>query len=502
MPYSIEVLSVGEDSDAKIAEVAQILNSVQEEFRFNLPPMALRQDGAAFFQDEYQTQQVWEFLKDYRARARGHRPYLVAVVNGKLSSKKYSNLFGSHEAENGLAVITLRDHLKFADSFRPFLCYYLIRYSLSFVCPALKSHLETHDCFFDFKLNKKDLEKSLHSGTICGVCRQKLEKAFNSQARDAIASMITAMRSQHKDSREILHAESLKGSTQIGIIAVREDEFDAVLERFEHRRHASGRNRYYEHVRLPGKNGREFGVAIGRCPEQGQGPAHAVATDLIHDFAPRWILLVGIAGGFADSDYTLGDVLLSSRVHDFAVSAALEGGITQYQQQGGAVHRDVEKLLTHLPALKRELGDWSSELTRRVPKPLEHIPPDPDDKFYGPEILRVKVHASLQSHFPSNKTPRDPIFKVAPMITANTLVKDTKLAEQWRDSARHAAAVEMELGGVYLAARYGGDGDTRVLAVRGISDIVGYKRSPDWTTFACHSAAAFCKALISTGMVA
>lgn len=189
-------------------------------------------------------------------------------------------------------------------------------------------------------------------------------------------------------------------------------------------------------------------------------------------------------------------------MHDFSVSAALEGGILQHQQQGGAVHKDVEKLLTHLSALERELGDWSLALTRRLPKPIEHIPTHPDEKFYGPDNLKAKVHSSLQSHFQSNKTPRDPIFKVAPMITANTLVKDTKLAEQWRDSARHAAAVEMELGGVYLAARYGGDGNTRVLAVRGISDIVGYRRSPEWTTFACHSAAAFSEALVSSGMLA
>jgi hypothetical protein len=273
MPYNIEVLSIGENSDAKISEVAQILNSVQDEFRFNLPPPTHRQDGATFFQDEYETQQVWEFLKDYRARARGNRPYLIGLVNGHLRSKQYSNLFGSHEAANGLAVITLRDHLKCADSFRPFLCYYLIRYALSFVCPELKSHMDTRDCFFDFKLNKKDLDKSLHSGAICGGCKQKLAKAFSTEARDSIASLIAAMRSQHEDSKEILHAESLKGSTQIGIIAVRQDEFDAVLERFEPRRHASGRNRYYEHVRLQGKNGREFGVAIGRCPEQARTSA-------------------------------------------------------------------------------------------------------------------------------------------------------------------------------------------------------------------------------------
>jgi hypothetical protein len=79
------------------------------------------------------------------------------------------------------------------------------------------------------------------------------------------------------------------------------------------------------------------------------------------------------------------------------------------------------------------------------------------------------------------------------------LVKDTKLAQAWRRTARHAAGVEMELGGLYKAARYGGSGDTRVFTIRGISDIVGYKRAPQWTAFACVTAAAFTTALIKSG---
>jgi hypothetical protein len=85
------------------------------------------------------------------------------------------------------------------------------------------------------------------------------------------------------------------------------------------------------------------------------------------------------------------------------------------------------------------------------------------------------------------------------MLTRNTLVKNVELVQGWRETARHAAGVEMELGGVYLAARYGGSGKTMVLAIRGISDIVGYKRDPAWTKFACCSAAGFAASLIKTG---
>lgn len=65
-------------------------------------------------------------------------------------------------------------------------------------------------------------------------------------------------------------------------------------------------------------------MAVARSPEQGTGSTQALTNNMIEQLAPRWIFVVGIAGGFPDSDFTLGDVLLSKRIHDFSVSAALE----------------------------------------------------------------------------------------------------------------------------------------------------------------------------------
>jgi nucleoside phosphorylase len=499
MAYYIEIMSLGDDSTSKAAEVAQGLNSAQKEFYFSLPPERLLHSGSAFVRTEYSTDEVWAFLKDYRAAAKGHRPYLIGIVNSRLRSKEATNLFGSHQASNGLAIITLHDHQKYADSYRSYLAYYFIRYALSFACPELKSHKDTRGCFFDFKENKSDLKKSLETGGFCDQHREQLGTCFNDEMQKAIDEMVSVMRSLQASSSADLNASSLKGQIDVGIITIKEEEFDAALAQFADRRHVEGQNRFYEYSLL-GVNKEEVAVVVGRSPEQGQGPAGAIAHDMIDDLAPDWILLVGIAGGFPDSDYTLGDVLLSSRVHDFSVSAALEEGDFQYQQQGGPIPVAVEKLITHLPALKGELGNWSDPTALGAPKPLEKVPQTfQDTKFYGPDEWRSKTQAALQRHFPPGKPPRNPIFKIAPMLTSSTLVKNVELARTWRETARHAAGVEMELGGVYLAARYGGSGKTKVLAIRGISDIVGYKRDPAWTDFACRSAAGFAAAFIRTG---
>jgi len=217
--YNIEILSVGDDSTSQIAEVSQSLNVAQDEFRFSLPPERLRTDGLVFVRQEYRTSEVFSFLRDYRTKAKGSRPYLVAVVNGRLSSDKYTNLFGSHEASEGLAVITLHDHQRYADSYRPYLCYYFIRYALSFVCPVLKSHKHTHGCFFDFKQNKLDLKLSLESGEFCSQCKEKLEQAFNTEIRTAIQAIIKVMKSLHMNSTAVLNARALKGQVDIGAVS-------------------------------------------------------------------------------------------------------------------------------------------------------------------------------------------------------------------------------------------------------------------------------------------
>jgi hypothetical protein len=179
VPHVIEVLSVGGDYYAAIEDAAGYLNSLQEEFRFQPPPKRLKNDGLPIRRKHYHTQDVFAFLRRFRADAKGHRPFLIALVNGELQSEKYKNIFGSHEASEGLAVVTLHTHLRYVPSTRVFLCYYLIRYSLSFVEPALKSHNATRSCYFDFKEKKNDLLKSLQSGDFCDACMAVLEKKFS-----------------------------------------------------------------------------------------------------------------------------------------------------------------------------------------------------------------------------------------------------------------------------------------------------------------------------------
>jgi nucleoside phosphorylase len=506
MPFNIEVISVGGNFDELIRETSQMLNGVQSEFRFSLVPERFRQSAVGNFKSEYLAREVFDDLRSYRKEAKGHRPYLIAVINQKLRSDRLKNLFGSRSDDsrdgNGESVVTLHAHEAFTESPQLYLCYYFIRYALSFVCPSLKNHDDTRGCFFDRKKYKPDLRKSLDSGGFCMECTEALWKEFNEEMKLGIDAMISLMKSLRADSKEDLLAGSLRGHVDVGIITIREDEFEAMLDRFRSLRHVRGTGSDYEYTKLSTKSKAEMRVVLARCPEQGQGAAQALASTMITDLKPPWILLVGIAGALPGSEYTLGDVLLSQRMHDFSVTAAIEGKSPEFEDMGGPMAREVEKLVTGLKARRKQLGDWNTKEFLGQSKPKVNLPRSIRAKsLYGDTGWKEKVLAGLTSQFPAKGKVRNPDFFAASMITGNTLLKDTKLARIWKTTARHTSGVEMELGGVCRAARSLYDGQTRVLAIRGLSDIVGYDRDPAWTAFACRSAAAFADALISSGLI-
>jgi hypothetical protein len=195
MPYSIEVLSIGEDLYEDIIKATNLLNVAQCEFQFTTPPARLKMCALPFRRREYYTKETFEFLQRYRQDSRGFRPFIIGVLNGPLYSDLYSNLFGSHEASEGLAVVTLKDNEKFVSSRNNYLCYYFIRYSLSFVAPDLQTHEDTRSCFFDKKLYKRDLLQSLRTGDFCDECMRSLQEKFNPEIFSAINEMVGSLKS-------------------------------------------------------------------------------------------------------------------------------------------------------------------------------------------------------------------------------------------------------------------------------------------------------------------
>ncbi len=281
--------------------------------------------------------------------------------------------------------------------------------------------------------------------------------------------------------------DNYKDKIDFGIITIREDEFKAVIKRFPAIDTVRG-NRYYGISSIKIDENEEYLVAIVRCIEQGNNEAQDAVRDIIEDLSPSWIILVGIAGGVPEYEFTIGDVVLSTKLSDFSIEASLGADKVEYSLGGGHINKEIQVLLAHLPAMDDKIRGWNDNEAISYPCPVVTYD---SGKFYGDSDWNEKVIETLKIKFDKNGAPlRDPKYICGTVASSNRLMKDPELVSNWQSYSRHITAVEMELSGAYQAARRYGK-EYPVFAIRGISDIVGYKRSHKWTEYACNIAASF-----------
>lgn len=196
MPFSIEIVTTQKELIPYIKSAYEPLNKVQNEFKYSIAPERLLSKAGLFDKHHYHQDDVMKWMKEYKADAGGTRPFIILIIDKQLSSRKdpNSNLFGIHDAENGFACFTT---YSFDPSLRQFLfdmvrfCrYYIVRYTLSFVNPEVKTHRETRGCLFDFKNYKPDILKSLSTGKICDECHEQLITKYNEEIQDAIPKLL------------------------------------------------------------------------------------------------------------------------------------------------------------------------------------------------------------------------------------------------------------------------------------------------------------------------
>jgi nucleoside phosphorylase len=291
----------------------------------------------------------------------------------------------------------------------------------------------------------------------------------------------------------------------IAILTVKPEEFQAVLDQFGiYSTSVQYGERDYVCKSIPLEDGTAIDVAITRCPTQGNGVSQDVTRSIINDLDPQWILLVGIAGGIPNTEFCLGDVVLARSVVDFTVERVAAGDLSEFDSEGLQAHPDVENFVAIVQAWKAKLGDWN-DITVSGASGRTSLPYPPVDfnspRLYGPPDWQNKVKQCLAAF--SSRDPQTPCAFPVKLASSDKLIKDTAPIEVLLGAFRKIQAVEMEAAGVYIAAR--GRGGSRpsypVLAIRGISDIVGLVRDERWTNYACHAAAAFAAAFVRCGRV-
>lgn len=226
MSYQIEILTISPGLVKSVIAACDSLNKVQSEFEFEFASENNRAILYTHKRNKYYSIDVFQWLTTYKNIVKGHRPFIILIVDGLLSSKKWSNIFGTVSTNREFAVFTTHDFDQFVQDRVRFCRYYLVRYALSFLEPTLKSHtdIKNKDCIFHFKQYKHEIKLSLASGHICDNCRNKLQPRLTNDINDAITKLLLVVSNQHPYSI-ILKGGGVKGLAFAGALLVLEEHF-------------------------------------------------------------------------------------------------------------------------------------------------------------------------------------------------------------------------------------------------------------------------------------
>ena len=249
------------------------------------------------------------------------------------------------------------------------------------------------------------------------------------------------------------------------IITALEEERDAVLAHLPGNRRimpSAADIRTYRFARIPvnfpdGTDG-EYGVAVLSLISMGRVEASLATSDAIRRWSPRYVLMVGIAGGIGDEGVKVGDVLLSSQVIDYELQKLTSDG-ESIRYSG---HRADPRLLD--AAQNMAASDWR------------------------PEVAAARPEAG------------QPKRVVGPVATGDKVVARKALLDKLRADWPKLVGIEMEAGGA-AAAAFQSAQNPGFFMVRGVSDLADEHKGDDWREYACDVAAAYTIALLKSGPV-
>jgi len=173
----IEISIVGNKDLDEVPSAIALANAAQSEFRFDMTSEDLQSRMQMLAYGEVKAVEFFDQVEKIRAEVRGFHPFIIVTIDSHLDGKQYTNLFGSHRSEKGIAVATtdqVADVILPRDRMVAYFVYYFARYTLNFLSPDHRNHEDSRGCVFDRKVNKRDIVQSMRARSLCDDCRRTL----------------------------------------------------------------------------------------------------------------------------------------------------------------------------------------------------------------------------------------------------------------------------------------------------------------------------------------
>ncbi|MBN2181788.1 MAG: 5'-methylthioadenosine/S-adenosylhomocysteine nucleosidase [Sedimentisphaerales bacterium] len=234
---------------------------------------------------------------------------------------------------------------------------------------------------------------------------------------------------------------------------------------------------HYGHIK---RNGDEcypiVRVVVLHLGRMGNLASMQAATLLLREVHPSQVFLVGICGGFAETqtDYCLGDIVVSDKVYYYEPQKLWPDRV---EHRGVELFCPVEGETKYTPSKLYLLAEKKkSESNLPFIEPLSSL------------ISTPYPHGDSQ-HF-------KPTVRTGTVCSGEKVVADESFVKSLLIEKTNAISVEMEAAGVAAACQ---DAKTPFLVVKAVSDFTNL--TPDWQatqrTFAAEAAAAYTIALIT-----
>jgi nucleoside phosphorylase len=302
------------------------------------------------------------------------------------------------------------------------------------------------------------------TAAIAENCRYALgEAAARSRLAEALA--LPAKPPTAAPDAEPVAWKTMEPPVDFVIVTPLEEERDAVLRKLKGWRKLPPRKediRVYFAAELPvefsdGTKG-EYKIIVVPLAEMGEQDAANATSDAVRHWRPRFVLLVGIAGGLRKAGVEIGDVLIADQVADYELQKLTDAPKIRWR-----VHPVNKQLLLES---KNFIGDgWMN---------------------------RIEVERPVAGK---------PKRKTGVICTGNKVIANG-LAEDYKEVWDKLIGVEMEAGGVASAA-FSRIEPPGFFMVRSASDLADKEKdhadTSAWREYVCDVAASYAIALLASG---
>lgn len=215
-------------------------------------------------------------------------------------------------------------------------------------------------------------------------------------------------------------------------------------------------------VTFPNGSTGKYSVIVMCLLGMGRVQAATATSDAIRRWRPRYVLLVGIAGGIAARNVRIGDILISDQIVDYELQ--------KVTPQGPEIRWEVQRADSRLLNACNNYQDEDWKKTIQIKRP---------DK-------------------------RQPARHIGPIASGDKVIAFAEILAGYRDIWTKLVGVEMEAAGVATAA-FQATEKPGFFMVRGVSDLAdenkGSKNVQKWRSYACAVAASFAVSLLKSGPV-